>query len=90
MLYASEYTGKNILVATVQRAHQLEVEARRLHLDIPKVLCVNDFLDWDITKCYQDILIDEAFDVLEAFVCGVRPGTKISDATLTCYVGVRH
>ena len=28
MLYASEYTGKNILVSTKQRAEQLEFEAR--------------------------------------------------------------
>ena len=86
MLYASEYTGKNILVATKERAHQLEFEAHRLHLDIPHVICVNEFLDRNITKCSQDIIIDEAFDVLEAFVVGVRPSTTISDITITSHM----
>ena len=82
MLYASEYTGKNILVATMERADQLEFEAHQKHLHIPKVLCVNEFLDRHITKCSQDIIIDEAFDVLQAFVSGVRPNTTISDITI--------
>lgn len=86
MLYASEYTGKNILVSTVTRARELEFEAHRLHLNIPHVICVNEFLDRHITKCSQDIIIDEAFDVLEAFVCGVRPGTTISDITITSHM----
>jgi hypothetical protein len=86
MLYASEYTGNNILVNTKQRAEQLEFEAHRLHLHIPHVICVNEFLDRNITKCSQDIIIDEAFDVLEAFVCGVRPSTTISDITITSYM----
>lgn len=82
MLYASEYTGKNILVSTIERAHQLTMQAHQMRLNIPKVLCVNEFLDRPITKCSQDIIIDEAFDVLEAFVCGVRPSTTISDITI--------
>lgn len=82
MLYASEYTGKNILVSTAIRAHELEFEAHRLHLNIPHIICVNEFLDRNITKCSQDIIIDEAFDVLETFVVGVRPGTTISDITI--------
>ena len=82
MLYASEYTGKNILVSTKQRAQLLEFEAHRLHLNIPHVICVNEFLDKHITKCSRDIIIDEAFDVLEAFVYGVRPTTTISDITI--------
>ena len=88
MLYASEYTGHNIIVSTAERAHQLEATAKKLGLKIPKVLSVNNFLDRTIV-CDQDIIIDESFDVLNAFVTGVRPGTKISDATLTCYEGVR-
>lgn len=86
MLYASEYTGKNILVATRERAHQLEFEAHQKHLHIPKVLCVTEFLDRNITKCSQDIIIDEAFDVLEAFVSGVRPSTTISDITISSHM----
>lgn len=82
MLYASEYTGRNILVSTKERAQQLEFKAHRLHIDIPHVICVNEFLDRHITKCSQDIIIDEAFDVLEAFVIGVRPSTAISDITI--------
>lgn len=88
MLYVSEYTGNNIMVATKERAHQLETTAKQMGLSIPKVLCVNDFLD-RTTICDLDIIIDETFDVLQAFVTAVRPGTKISDATLTCYEGVR-
>lgn len=86
MLYASEYTGKNILVATKERANQLEFEAHKLHLDIPHIICVNEFLDRHITKCSQDIIIDEAFDVLEAFVVGVRPSTTISDITICSHM----
>lgn len=86
MLYASEYTGKNILVSTKQRAEQLEFEAHKLHLHIPHIICVNEFLDRSITKCSQDIIIDEAFDVLEAFVVGVRPSTTISDITITSHM----
>lgn len=90
MLYVSEYTGKSILVATKERAHILENESKKLGLNIPKVLAVVDFLDRDTTYCSKDIIIDEAFDVLEMLIIGVRPGTKISDATLTCYEGVRE
>lgn len=86
MLYASEYTGKNILVATKERANQLEFEAHRLHLDIPHIICVNEFLDRHITRCSQDIIVDEAFDVLEAFVVGVRPSTTISDITICSHM----
>ena len=82
MLYASEYTGKNILVSTTERAHQLEFRAHQMHLNIPKVLCVTEFLDRNITRCSKDIIIDEAFDVLEVFVNSVRPGTSISDITI--------
>lgn len=89
MLYASEYTGNNIVVSTKERAHQLESTAKQLGLNIPKVLCADDFLDRDITKCSKDIIIDEAFDVLQAFVKGVRGKTEISDITLTCYEGIR-
>lgn len=88
MLYASEYTGKSIIVATKERAHTLESYAKQLGLIIPKVLCANDFLDRE-TYCSQDIIVDEALDVLQALITGVRPGIKISDATLTCYEGVR-
>lgn len=82
MLYASEYTGKSILVSTRQRASQLEFEARRLHLNIPHIMCVSEFLDKNSIKCSQEIIIDEAFDVLEAFICGVRPNINISDITI--------
>ena len=86
MLYASEYTGKNILVSTAVRARELEFEAHKLHLNLPHIICVNEFLDRNITKCSQDIIIDEAFDVLEAFVQGVRPRTTISDITITSHM----
>lgn len=88
MLYASEYTGKSIIVSTKERAHTLEATAKRLGLTIPKVLCVSDFINRD-NYCSTDIIIDEAFDVLKALITAVRPSTKISDATLTCYEGVR-
>ena len=86
MLYASEYTGKNILVSTAVRARELEFEAHKLHLNLPHIICVNEFLDRNITKCSQDIIIDEAFDVLEAFIVGVRPSTTISDITITSHM----
>lgn len=89
MLYASEYTGKSILVATKERAHQLETNAKQLGLTIPKVLSVNDFIDRDTNYCSREIIVDEALSVLEALITAVRPGTKISDATITCYEGVR-
>jgi hypothetical protein len=89
MLYASEYTGKSIIVSTKERAHQLETQAKQMKLKIPKVLCVTDFIDRD-NYCSADIIVDEAFDVLESLISAVRPGTKISDATLTCYEGVRE
>jgi hypothetical protein len=89
MLYASEYTGKSILVSTKERAHILESTAKQMGLQVPKVLSVTDFLDRN-TYCSQDIIIDEAFDVLQAFITGIRPGIKVSDATLTCYEGVRE
>ena len=89
MLYASEYTGKSIIVSTKERAHQLESRAKQLDLQIPKVLCVADFINRD-NYCSADIIIDEAIDVLKLLIIAVRPGTKISDATLTCYEGVRE
>lgn len=89
MLYASEYTGQNILIATKEQAHVLEFTARQLGLKIPKVFCVNDFLDRH-TFCSENIIVDEMDKVLKAFITGVRPGTEISDATITCYEGVRE
>lgn len=90
MLYASEYTGKNILVGTKEQAHILEMNAKQLGLKIPKVLSVTDFIDRDTNYCSREIIVDEAFSVFEALITAVRPGTKISDATLTCYEGVRE
>lgn len=90
MLYASEYTGKSILVATKRQAHILERNAEQLGLTIPKVLSVTDFNDRDTNYCSREIIIDEMPSVLEALITAVRPGTKISDATLTCYEGVRE
>jgi hypothetical protein len=89
MLYASEYTGKSIIVSTKERAHILENTTKREGLQIPKVLCVSDFINRD-NFCSTDIIIDEALDVLESLITAVRPGTRISDATLTCYEGVRE
>ena len=68
------------------KSSQLEFEAHKLHLDIPHIISVNEFLDRHITKCSQDIIIDEAFDVLEAFVVGVRPSTIISDITICSHM----
>lgn len=90
MLYASEYTGKNILVGTKEQAHILETNAKQLGLKIPKVLSVTDFIDRNTNFCSDEVIIDEALMVLEALITAVRPGTKISDATLTCYEGVRN
>ena len=90
MLYASEYTGKSIVVATKEQAHILETNAKRLGLKIPKVLSVTDFIDRDANYCSREIIVDEALSVLEALITAVRPGIKISDATLTCYEGVRE
>ena len=81
MLYASEYTGKNILVPNNERKHLLQMTAKQLHLDIPEIYTVNDFFS-RVCYCSKEIIIDEAFDVLEAFVVGVRSGTKISDITI--------
>ena len=39
-----------------------------------------------VKHCKKDIIIDEAFDVLEAFVVGVRPSTTISDITITSHM----
>lgn len=89
MLYASEYTGKSIVVSTKDQAHTLEATAKRLGLLIPKVLCVSDFIDRD-NYCSKEILIDEAFDVFQTLITAVRPGIRISDATLTCNEGVRE
>lgn len=89
MLYASEYTGKSIIVSTKERAHQLEAQAKQLGLQIPKVLCVSEFFNRD-NYCSTDVIIDEAFDVLESLIRGIRPGIKISDTTLTCHEGVRY
>lgn len=89
MLYASEYTGKSILVATKEQAHILEKNAKQLGLTIPKVLSVTDFIDRDTNYCSREIIVDEALMVLEALIAAVRSGTKISDTTLTCHEGVR-
>lgn len=88
MLYASEYTGNNILTDTIEHATMLENKAKQLGLKIPKVLCVRDYLD-RVTPCSENIIIDEAIYVLDLLIKGVRPGIKVSDATLTCYEGVR-
>lgn len=88
MLYLSEYTGKNIVVATREQAAHAERFAQQIGLKIPKVLTVADFLDRGV-YCSNEIIVDEALDVLKAFVTAVRPAVRISDATLTCYEGVR-
>lgn len=89
MLYASEYTGNSIIVSTKERAHQLEAQATQIGLQIPKVICVSDFTNRN-NDCSADVIVDEALEVLTALMTAVRPDTKISDVTLTCYEGVRE
>lgn len=89
MLYVSEYTGCNIIVSTRERALMLESTAIRMGLNIPQVLAVPDFLDRCI-RCSDAVIIDEGIHVLNAFITAARPGTKISDITLTCHDGVRE
>lgn len=89
MVYLSEYTEKNIVVATKQQANHVETLAKQLGLKIPKVLTVQEFLDRS-NNCSCEIIIDEALDVLKAFVTAVRPAVRVSDATLTCHENVSH
>lgn len=83
MLYASEYTGNNIITSDLESANILEDKAKELGLNIPKVLSVSDFM-YKGLPCSEEIIIDEALFVLEALIKSIRPRTKVSDITLTC------
>ena len=82
MLYASEYTGNNILVPDKQHADILELRAKQLHLNIPKVITVKDFVNHRC-ECSKNIIIDESIYCLELLIKAIRPNTGISDITFT-------
>ena len=82
MLYASEYTGNNILVPDKHHADTLELTAKQMNLDIPKVITVNDFVNRRY-ECSKNIIIDESIYCLELLIKAIRPGTSVSDITLT-------
>ena len=82
LLYASEWNDTPILCGTYQQKKELMYRAKELGLHIPEPICVAEVFNRD-NVIDNDLLVDEAHWVLEAFLKNIGMRGEVKAITLT-------